>query len=319
MFTSTFFAVVFGAVSALAGPVQRKCGTQISDARRFAAEKHFVMNKVPSGLSPLGEQETGPATLKVYWHVVSKDDTVSGGNLTEKMINDSIDVLNEGYRSMNIGWELAGVTYTNNPTWFTRAAPDTAQQTDMKTTLRQGTMADLNVYSVGFESGSAAGLLGYATFPADSCTEDSPPKCDDFGDDGVVILHSSVPGGSTDKFNLGQTLTHEAGHWVGLYHTFQGGCKDGDAAGDFVSDTPAEASPASGCPVGRDTCKSDDKVDPIHNFMDYSDDDCLCEFTDGQRRRAQDQMRTYRGVDVPNPDSTALQIRSATCPRARAL
>ncbi|KAF7345959.1 Extracellular metalloprotease 1 [Mycena venus] len=261
-------------------PRARYCGTNITDEALIAAEAHFAANKVvhTETLEPL------VATLKIFFHVVSKDSTLAGGNVPDSQLTAQVTAMNKAYAGTGITWVLGGTTRTVNAAWFNTAGPDTSVQTAMKTALRTGGVADLNVYTVGFVSGAGAGLLGYSTFPS---SYSGAPK-----DDGVVMLYSSVPGGTTANFNLGGTLIHEAGHWVGLYHTFQGGCS---GTGDMVSDTPAEASPASGCPTGRDTCSSTG-VDPIHNYMDYTVDSCYTEFTAGQITRLKGQMSTYRGV-----------------------
>ncbi len=100
---------------------------------------------------------------------------------------------------------------------------------------------------------------------------------------------SPVSSGST-TFSLGKTATHEAGHWLGLLHTFQGGCND---KGDYVADTPDERYPASGCPVGLDTCPAPG-TDPVRNYMDYSYDSCYDQFTAGQADRMQDFYSYFR-------------------------
>ncbi|QRV72973.1 extracellular metalloprotease [Ceratobasidium sp. AG-Ba] len=281
-----FFAVsaVFLSASSVLGlpslnaTIPRACGTVHNAEKIAASEAHFAANKV----SP--KVNAAAATIPVYFHVIYSSTSLSGGYVPDSQIANQITVLNQDYAGSGYTFSLAGTTRTLNSNWFKQVGPDSSLQTTMKNQLRQGGANALNVYTVGFTSGSGAGLLGYSTFPSDYA---SNPK-----DDGVVMLYSSVPGGSTANYNLGRTLTHEAGHWVGLYHTFEGGCS---GSGDYVSDTPAEASPASGCPTGRDTC-STSGVDPIHNYMDYSYDSCMNQFTAGQITRLQSQMSTYRGV-----------------------
>ncbi|EOD51926.1 putative metalloprotease protein [Neofusicoccum parvum UCRNP2] len=131
----------------------------------------------------------------------------------------------------------------------------------MKESLRKGNYATLNLY---FQRKTLpGGSSGYCTFPG--IVEEGTI---DFFNDGCVIDAQTTPGGSAAPYNEGKTSTHEVGHWFGLYHTFQGGCN----GGDNIDDTPAQASYSSGCPIGRDSCPDLPGLDPIHNYMDYSDD-----------------------------------------------
>ena len=103
--------------------------------------------------------------------------------------------------------------------------------------------------------------------------------------------YGTLPGGSAAPYTLGHLGAHEVGHYLGLHHTFEGGGCGG--VGDEVADTPPEASAATSCPVKRDTCVGDGP-DPIHNYMDYSDDACTNELTPGQAARMQTITATYR-------------------------
>jgi hypothetical protein len=122
----------------------------------------------------------------------------------------------------------------------------------------------------------------------------------------VTISDVSLPGGRAAGYNQGDTVIHETGHWLGLLHTFEGGCVGG-TGGDGVADTPAEAVPSFTCDEGRNTCDIPeyqnpadptgpliDLPDPIHNFMDYSYDQCYTEFTPGQAERSRDYWLEFR-------------------------
>ncbi len=213
--------------------------------------------------------------IPVFVHIIQ---TAAGaGGISSTQINNQISVLNAAYAGTGFSFNLAGTLVTKNTTWYNGCARSSVEK-QMKNALAVNPAKTLNMYSCGLGNG----LLGYARFP-NSYAETSKMH-------GVVLLNQSFPGGTAAPYNLGDTATHEVGHYLGMYHTFQGGCT---GSGDSVSDTPAEASAAYGCPTGRDTCTSPG-ADPILNFMDYTDDACMNQFSTGQAVRAQDMVSTYK-------------------------
>jgi hypothetical protein len=80
-----------------------------------------------------------------------------------------------------------------------------------------------------------------------------------------VLLNESIPGGSKNPYSKGGTLTHKVGHWLGLYHTFEGGCI-GNGNGDGMDNTPAETLNYD-CTKDRDTCPLQDTFDPVNNSI----------------------------------------------------
>jgi hypothetical protein len=222
------------------------------------------------------------ATVPVWFHVVH-DGPIA--NLTQEQIDAQMTVLNRDYAGFEGGvntgfkFKLVGVTRTDNGEWLRHGYGDKTER-DMKRALHQGGRETLNIYST-----EASIYLGWAYFPNLS---DSRLYLD-----GVVVDWESMLGTSTryaGRYDEGETLVHEAGHWLNLYHTFQGGC---NAKGDYVDDTPFQKVPTSGCPEGKDTC-SEPGLDPIHNYMDYSYDSCYTEFTAGQAARMQDAWLFFR-------------------------
>jgi hypothetical protein len=251
----------------------RNCGAQEFAAEEVAEiEARYEAARARQAMG--GQVHAMAVSIPVYFHVIR--DSSGLGGVTTTQINNQITVLNNAYAAAGFSFYLAGTDYTNNSTYYTCSGGTC--ETNMKNALRKGTATALNFYT----NKPSNGLLGWATFP---WSYSSAPKMD-----GVVVLNASLPGGSATNYNQGDTGTHEVGHWLGLYHTFQGGCT---SPGDSVNDTPYEASPASGCPTGRDTCTTTG-LDPITNFMDYSYDSCMNTFSANQNSRMNSMWTTYR-------------------------
>ena len=187
----------------------------------------FTRTVTGKGTSVVGAVVTGIITVPTHIHVIVKADGT--GAPTQQQLDDQISVLNAAYAAPGFAFQVVSTDVTRNDSWYT-ATNGTTAETRMKRALHLGRAADLNLYL----NNMGEGLLGWSTFP--NWYSASPAM------DGVVVLTSSLPGGTAWPYNLGDTATHEVGHWLGLFHTFQGGCSK---TNDYVADTPQEGQDAA--------------------------------------------------------------------------
>lgn len=265
----------------------RRCGTSaLNDFQKARIRAHMAT------FDTAGAAEVGPIEVPVVFHVIHSG---AQGNLSDAKLDEQLAVLNDCFRPHAIHFTRVGVTRTDNPSWFKMTMTSAAER-KAKTALCVDSTRHLNFYTAAI----GAGLLGWATFPSELSAD---PKMD-----GVVVLHSTLPGGASAPYDLGKTAVHEVGHWLGLYHTFEGGCQP---PGDEVADTPSEARPNSGpADPTRDTCPGGGP-DPVTNYMDYTDDSGMVEFTPGQAQRIRQQVNLYRSALLGAQDAVFAAARVA--------
>jgi hypothetical protein len=260
----------------------------VREQRRIAARTKRILDRKAAANATATASSKG--NIPVFVHEMLS--TSGAGNVSPTQVAAQISVLNNTYggadanmpagamaSNTGVHFFLAGSNEIRNNTWHADR-----QSTTYRSQTRQGGKNALNIWLVDFKP------LGIATFPWDYAAS---PRID-----GIRVQYNSLPRTSGPaagyqgiaNFDLGKTATHEAGHWLGVFHTFQGGCT---STNDAVGDTPAQASSTIGCPTGRDSC-SLPGLDPIHNYMDYSYDSCYYQFTAGQSTRMNTLWNAYR-------------------------
>ncbi len=262
------------------------------NARQVAANEKALFQQ----LARLGYNKSssprlanGSVRVPVFVHVIRKRD--GSGNTPKAKVERQIKVLNRAFSGRTarsavntpFRFRLKDISRTNNTDWYNWRFRD--DDKPAKQALHRGGLRALNIYIADLGDSR----LGYAFYP--ESVQNRKFR------DGVVVTKESLPGGAFAPYNRGDTATHEVGHWLNLYHTFQGGCSD---PGDYVVDTPRQRAGNNvfECDPALNTCGNNNGTgalrDPVHNFMNYTDDKCLDRFTRGQEDRMELSWLAFR-------------------------
>jgi hypothetical protein len=286
----------------------RNCATDeynaqlLNDNPNMMGSDAFERQMAPRIAEIKRQLESGTAralqfTIPVVVHVIHNGEPIgTGANISDAQVLSQIQVLNEDFRRLagtngfntdpnGADVEVEFCLAQQDPDGCVTTGIDRIDMSAVSTTwsgpggntdtvLKPATFWDasqyMNMWSVNFADGS---LLGFAQFPG------GPANTDGVVSNYTYFGSNDAPGVTIPgNFNLGRTMTHEVGHYLALFHTFQGGC----SGGDQCADTPPVDSPNFGCPTTHQSCGN---LDMVRNYMDYTDDACMNVFTNDQKAR----------------------------------
>lgn len=333
IFFTTFLSMILS-VGLMAQASHRTCGTMdvheqmLKNNPSYVAEREKIEDQTQQfAVRYDAERKLTVITIPVVFHVVYN---TAAQNVSDQKIFDQLDVLNRDYRKTNTDVSILPTAFSglaadceiqfclakrdpsgNSTTGITRTQTSVTSfvhDDKVKFTSKGGkNIWDRNNYLNIWVCNLGDDLLGYAQFPgmADST-------------DGVVILYSSLPGGSAAPYNQGRTATHEVGHWLNLYHIWGNeplgfGCSTTGNGTDLVADTPNQDDATIGCPTfPQVSCSNGPNGDLFYNYMDYTDDACMVMFTSGQKTRMQALFGTG-GARVSLLSSNGCVAPGGTC------
>lgn len=315
----------------------RNCGTDEYNAQLLQSSPRMMgsdyyenliapkVEAIKAQLANSGSERALQFTIPVVVHVIHNGEPIGvGANISDAQVISQIQVLNEDFRRM-----IGTNGYNTNPVGadvevefcLAKQTPDgcvtngidrvdmsaistswggSGATSNTNTILKPSTIWDasqyMNMWSVNFSDPT---LLGFAQFPGGAANTDGVvSNYTYFGSNDATGV--SIPG----PFNLGRTMTHEVGHYLGLFHTFQGGCA---APNDYCDDTPAVDSPNFGCPTTHQSCGT---LDMVQNYMDYTDDACMNVFTNDQKARVIAVLTTQANRPNTTTSSVCTELAS---------
>lgn len=268
---AAFFVSFLLSLPALAQAPGVMCGAREPDPETSALLESFLEDYRKS----FQIEEMATVRIPVVVHLITNGRT---GNYPNKVVAKAIANLNAGFAGTPFQFKLAQVRRVNNRQWHEECSIDTPNHLAMTRRLAVNPAKNLNVYVC-----TPGRVTGMSTFPFELAQGDKRSS--------IVLHHRALPHAqaSVEFSTHGLVLIHEVGHYLGLFHTFSGGCQDLDG----VADTPAQALPTNGCFTFRDTCPAPG-ADDLNNYMDYANDLCWNHFTPGQIARMIEATALFR-------------------------